>query len=249
MDFNLDVEALDRALTPQFYGLVPDESGAHAPIVVQWRWLHCIVYRPIALSRCMHAAGASRPSRLPVLSSCASSGSSSRASVCPTPICEYSLFVAMPQKAAVFGCFLLCLFVCCCVCCMACAACSMSALCAAASITFSSFWYLKLAAAAWSRMSACKRACAAAAVARSSDTCIAARLCRAEAVSCHATMPSAGELARSDAAGKISGGVVGVSLTSNVGGRANGSAAGTVGDGGGVASAGGRGDILSKNCQ
>ena len=116
MDFNLDVEPLDRALTPQFYGLVPDESGAHAPIVVQWRWLHCIVYRPIALSRCMHAAGASRPSRLPVLSSCASSGSSSRASVCPTPICEYSLFVAMPAESccvwllpSVFVCLLLCL--------------------------------------------------------------------------------------------------------------------------------------------
>ena len=89
----------------------------------------CIVYRPIALSRCRHAAGASRPSRLPVVSSCASSGSSSLpvryVSLPPRrSICQYSLFVAEPQWllclfasvcvclfAAVFVCFL-CVFVC-----------------------------------------------------------------------------------------------------------------------------------------
>ena len=66
-------------------------------------------------------AGASRPSRLPVVSSCASSGSSSLpvryVSLPPTPI-DLSVFAVRRRAAmaAVFVCFCVRLFVCCCVC-------------------------------------------------------------------------------------------------------------------------------------
>ena len=101
-------------------------------------------------------------------------------------------------------------------------------------------------------ISVCNRVCAAAAVATSSAACIAAKSCRAKAASCNASMPSVGGLAGVDVAGTSN--VVGVSATScgnrerrSVGRREKMTAAGAVGDGGGVAAAGcWRGEIMSK---